>query len=336
MIKKYFNYLIIGLIFLVTILLVLILPNNDNYIKNGKLYINEVMPSNSYTIKDNDNEYSDYIEIYNGYNKSINLEGFHLSDNEYETSRWTFPKMEIGPNEYLVIFASGKDKCDFKTKICHTNFKLSNEGEIITLTDDANNILSKIKYGKLSNDVSFGHYKNEYYAFVNPTPGSKNDKERLKILDVTDYKISFNEYMTHNKRSHYISDGAYYDWIELVNNSDKDLNLDGLYLTDDKRELNKFKLPNVVLKKNEYLVIYLTGGIKVDGYICANFKIGDGDNVILSNNDKVIDEIKLVTLPDNVSYGKKDNTWQYFTTGTPGYANTTKGFDEIGGINGST
>ena len=152
----------------------------------------------------------------------------------------------------------------------------------------------------------------------------------------TDYKISFNEYMTHNKRSHYISDGAYYDWIELVNNSDKDLNLDGLYLTDDKRELNKFKLPDVVLKKNEYLVIYLTGGIKVDGYICANFKIGDNDNVILSNNDKIVDEIKLVTLPNNVSYGKKDNKWQYFTTGTPGKDNTTKGFDEIGGINGST
>ena len=330
------NYIIIATIFIVAILLTLILPNNDNFIKNGKLYISEIMPSNSYTIRDDDNEFSDYIEIYNGYNKKINLEGFHLSDNEYETSRFTFPNLEIFPGEYLIVFASGKDKCDYKTKICHTNFKLSNEGEVVTLTDDANNILSKVLYGKLSNDTAFGYYKNEYYAFVNPTPGEKNNKEKLKKIDVRDYKIIFNEYMTHNKRSHYVANGTYCDWIELVNNSDKDLNLDGLYLSDDKRELNKFKLPDVVLKKDDFLVIYLTGGIKVDGYVCANFKIGDNDKVVLSNNETIIDEITLVPLPDDISYGKKDDKWQYFTSPTPNGANVTKGFDEIGGINGNT
>ena len=143
------NIILMGIIFIVTITLVMILPKSDNFIKNGKLYISEIMPSNSYTIKDDDNEYSDYIEIYNGYNKKINLMDFMLSDNEYKTSKWSFPDITINPYEYIIVFASGKNKCDFDKKICHTNFKLSSDGETVTLTDDANNILSKIKYSKL-------------------------------------------------------------------------------------------------------------------------------------------------------------------------------------------
>lgn len=328
--------LLIGVLFIVAILLVIILPNNDNYIKNGKLYINEIMPSNSYTIKDDDNEYSDYIEIYNGYNKKINLTDFMLSDNEYKTDKWSFPEIIIEPYEYLIVFASGKNKCNLEKKICHTNFKLNSDGEIITLTDRANNILSKVKYEKLSNDVSYGFYNNKYYALKEATPGKENKKDKLTKVDVKNYKISINEYMTHNKRNNYLSNGAYYDWIELYNYGDKDINLAGLYLSDDKNQLNKFKLPDVIVKKNDYLVIYLTDGINVDGYVCANFKLSDNDKIVLSNNSEIIEEINVVTLPDNVSYGKVGNKWQYFMTPSPGKANKTKGLDSIGGANGGT
>lgn len=330
------EYLIIGIIFVVAIVLVMILPNNNDYIKNGKLYINEIMPSNTYTYLDDDNEYSDYIEIYNGYNKSINLSGFMLSDSEYRTDKWSFPDIEIESKEYLVIFASGKNKCDLDKKICHTNFKLSSDGEVVTFTDDANNILSKVSYSKLSNDVSFGYYNKKYYAFNKPTPGSVNDKEVLEEVSIKDKKISFNEYMTDNKRNHYIANGAYYDWVELYNYGDSDINLDGLYLSDDTKELNKFKLPNVTIKANDYLVIYLTDGINVDNYICANFKLSDKDKLVISNNNDIIDKIDIIKLANDVSYGKKEDKWLYFITPTPGGINNTNGLDSLGGANGST
>ena len=41
--------------------------------KDNKLYINEILVSNTYTQIDDDGEYSDYIEIYNGYKRKINL-----------------------------------------------------------------------------------------------------------------------------------------------------------------------------------------------------------------------------------------------------------------------
>ena len=46
---------------------------NDTFIKNGGLYISEIVASNSYTYKDNDGEYSDYIEIYNDNDYDIDL-----------------------------------------------------------------------------------------------------------------------------------------------------------------------------------------------------------------------------------------------------------------------
>ena len=132
-IKEHF---IIIILFTIIILLLLFIPNLDNsFTISGKLYISEILVNNTYTHTDNDSEYSDYIEIYNGYKHEINLYWYHLSDSEFETNKWTFPNITIKPKEYLIVYASGKDKCDENSKICHTNFKLSSNGEVITLSD---------------------------------------------------------------------------------------------------------------------------------------------------------------------------------------------------------
>ena len=56
------SILIIGIALIITIILI-IFPNlNSNYLKGGKLYISEVMASNSSTIKDDNGDYSDYID----------------------------------------------------------------------------------------------------------------------------------------------------------------------------------------------------------------------------------------------------------------------------------
>ena len=107
------RYILIISLFIIAIVLVILFGNNHDYIKMGKLYISEIVPSNSYTIKDNNGEYSDYIEIYNGYN-DMSLEGFKLSDSEYDTKKWVFPDITIKKDEYLIIYASGKNDCDLE------------------------------------------------------------------------------------------------------------------------------------------------------------------------------------------------------------------------------
>ena len=72
--------------------------------------INEVMPQNATTIADEDGDYSDWIELYNSGDISINLENFALSDDPDDSLKWVFPAIELDAHKHLLIFASGKDR----------------------------------------------------------------------------------------------------------------------------------------------------------------------------------------------------------------------------------
>lgn len=317
--------IIVGL-FIVAITLVIIFRQDDSFIKSGGLFINEIVASNSYTYKDNDGEYSDYIELYNSNNYDINLEGYRLTDSLYEVNKWRFPNITISAHEYLVIFASGKNKCKEKVK-CHVNFKLNSEGETISLIDDTGNIISRVSFDKLKNDNALS-YVNGKYIVTKPTPGKENSAEVIKNVDVSKYQLKITEYVTHNKGSGYNSSGEYSDWVE-IHNEGEDISLLGLSLSDEEKNLNKFMLPDKIIKKNEYLVIYLNGGKEIDG-IAANFKLSDKDpKIIISGDGKIIDSVPIIKLGKNMSYGLKNGKWLYFYTPTPGKENTTSGVERI-------
>lgn len=322
------------LVFIIVIILLKVFPSTrKNYIKESSLYINEVMVKNTYTLKDNYGEYSDYIEIYNGYKDKINLLGYHLSDSEFEIDKWTFPDITINPHEYLIIYASGKDTCDLEKRICHTKFKLSSKGEMISLTDSSGNILNKFYYPSISNDLSFGFINDKYVLLDKPTPGKENSNE-FKDSNLTKKDLYINEYITHNKNVSYNSSGNYYDFIELYNNSDKDLEVHNLFLSDDIDNLMKYKLPDIMINKNDYLLVFLGDKSEVfDNEIITNFKLSDDESIILSNGKEIIESLEVVDLIDNVSYGLKDNKWYYFPTPTPGSANNTKAYEKIGDLN---
>lgn len=318
--------LIIGL-FIVAILLVILFKKDNTYIKTGGLYINEIVASNSYSYKDDDNEYSDYIELYNNNSYDINLEGYRLTDSKFEVNKWIFPKITIKAKEYLVIFASGKNRCREKNK-CHTNFKLNSTGETISLIDNTGNIISRVTYANLKNDYALSYVKGKYLV-TNPTPEKENSSEEIKENDVSNYKIIINEYLSHNKGANYNSIGEYSDWIELYNNGEN-VSLKGLALSDDPKNLNKFMLPDQVINSGEYLLIYLNDGKEIPGAISANFRLSDKDKkLILSANGKVVDEVEIVKLEKNMSYGRNGDKWLYFYTPTPGKENNTEGREKL-------
>ena len=318
---------LIIILFVVAITLELVFKPNNSYIKTGGLYINEIVASNSYTYKDGDGEYSDYIELYNNNSYDINLLNYRLTDSIVDVSKWRFPNITIKAHEYLIIFASGKNKCvDFYN--CHVNFKLKSEGETLSLIDNTGNIISRVYFSELKNDEALS-YVNKKYIVTIPTPGKENSSEEIKRIDASNYKIVINEYLSHNKGSNYNINGEYSDWLELYNMGD-DISLKGLALSDDVKNLNKFILPDYVIKKGEYLVIYLNDEKNVSGSISANFKLSDRDKkLILSASGKIIDEVEVVKLEKNMSYGKYGDKWLYFYTPTPGKENTTYGVERL-------
>lgn len=145
------------------------------YIANGQVVINEVCSSNDFVIFDEDGEAPDWVELYNIGNTAVNLEGWFLSDKLDEPQKWTFPSKSIAPGEFLLIFASGKDKSD---TYLHTSFKLSKDGEYITLIDASETLIDKHFIPDLITDMSFGRLLDggdEWRYFQTTSPGISNE-----------------------------------------------------------------------------------------------------------------------------------------------------------------
>ena len=69
---------------------------------------------------------------------------------------------------------------------------------------------------------------------------------------------------------------------------------------------------------------------EIEDAISANFKLSDNDKkLILSSNGKIIDEVDVVKLEKNMSYGRKDDKWLYFYSPTPGKENITHGREKL-------
>ncbi|NOT37628.1 MAG: T9SS type A sorting domain-containing protein [Saprospiraceae bacterium] len=75
----------------------------------AQIVINEVSSTNNNVLKDEDGSCPDWIELYNAGSTSIDLENWSLSDSK-NIGKWIFPKIILGPKNYSIIFASGKNR----------------------------------------------------------------------------------------------------------------------------------------------------------------------------------------------------------------------------------
>jgi len=100
---------------------------------DGPLLISELMAINDTGLTDSPGgDTPDWIEIHNPTNAAVSLEGWYLTDNDDDMTKWQFPAVSIDRNGYLVVFASGKDLTD-PAQTLHTNFRLSGGGEHLAL-----------------------------------------------------------------------------------------------------------------------------------------------------------------------------------------------------------
>src|SRR5436309_2946766 len=87
----------------------------------GQVIISEFMASNSGTLRDEDNDTSDWIEIFNTSSSTVDLNGWALTDNPSLPKQWIFPSVNLGAKGFLVVFASAKDRRVVGSPL-HTNF----------------------------------------------------------------------------------------------------------------------------------------------------------------------------------------------------------------------
>ncbi len=121
------------------------------------LLISELMADNETTLQDENGDFSDWIEIHNPTESAVDLGGWHLTDDADDLAQWTFPSVTIEPGEFLVVFASGKDRINPGSEL-HTNFALSNGGEYLGLVRPDDSIAHEYapEFPGLEDDESFG------------------------------------------------------------------------------------------------------------------------------------------------------------------------------------
>ncbi len=81
-----------------------------SFINGQSVRLNEIVSSNGDNLYDEDGDTPDWIELHNPTDEIIDLFGFGITDDPQDLSKWTFPSVELGPNEFLVLFASDKDR----------------------------------------------------------------------------------------------------------------------------------------------------------------------------------------------------------------------------------
>ncbi len=153
----------------------------------------------------------------------------------------TMPRLEIKPGEFLLIWADERED----RGPSHAGFKLSAGGESIALFDrDGQTPIDVVHFGPQKTDVSYGRAADggqAWQSFTHPTPGRGNAQD----VPVTGHGLVINEFMAENKGT--LADPCdpqrYPDWIELYNDSNQTIVLNGLYLTDDVNDPTLWQIP---------------------------------------------------------------------------------------------
>jgi hypothetical protein len=149
----------------------------------SSVVINEFMASNQTYVTDENDEYEDWIELYNNSNSPVNIGGWFLTDNPDNLDKWAFPSnTSIAAHDYLIVWADE----DSSQGPLHANFKLSASGEVLMLVNSSGNVLQDITFGQQEADKGYARTPNGTGNFVikNPTFKANNDTGISAVGDV--------------------------------------------------------------------------------------------------------------------------------------------------------
>ena len=153
------------------------------FVLDARLIITEFVANNDQGLQDEEGDRPDWVEIHNAGDMVADLTGWYLTDDADGLDKWHFPDVVLDAQQYLVVFASGKNRTDTDSPL-HADFRLDVDGEYLALGEPDGAVVSAYAFPPQYTDVSFGlppgsipdtaQITNGRY-FVNPTPGAEND-----------------------------------------------------------------------------------------------------------------------------------------------------------------
>jgi hypothetical protein len=141
------------------------------------LYINEFMAENESVLENPDlpGRYHDWIELYNPSATAVSLDGFSLSDNVNNPTRYAIPNgLAVPAGGYLLFYADNRPELGPQ----HTNFSLSGNGDYIGLYGAYGTVLiDSYRFGAQGVNRAHGRFPDgsaEWSSALCATPAGAN------------------------------------------------------------------------------------------------------------------------------------------------------------------
>lgn len=124
---------------------------------------------------------ADWIELRNTGGSPASIAGWGLSDDPDEPGKWTFPAgATIPAGGYLVVLCDDLDLSPPGGGLHHTNFKLSDTGEDLVLSDASGTVIDSVSFGRQTAFESYGRSgAGEWTYLAQPSPGVSNSGDTL-------------------------------------------------------------------------------------------------------------------------------------------------------------
>ncbi len=293
---------------------------------DDKLVITEVMPRNKGNFITKAKDYSGFIEITNLSEEKINIGSYTIGNSLTNPFAYKLPDKVLNPGEAFAIFTSGKNlELDGEY---HANFKLNSETGVVVLAKGGK-VVNKVSYENLANGMALSYIDKKYEESGIVSPGYNNNESGIDAFSKKYMQKSksliINEVMNYNQSYLPHNGNRYYDWIELYNNSNEDIDLSEYYLTTNTDNITKYNLPKITLKKGEYYILMASGdsNLTTTKYKHTNFKISDVESLYITKGNKIVDSMFIAGVPKNYSIGRGEYGLYYFATPTPYEKNGT-------------
>lgn len=182
----------------------------------------------------------------------------------------------------------------------------------INMYDDGNHHDGAAGDGVFGVSLIAGAVDIEYYLFADNDEAVSFSPPRAEFefynVPVTP-NVVINEFIADNETAVADQNGEYDDWIELFNNTQNPVDLNGWFLSDNAANPAKWEFPDTLIQPGGYLIVWADEDGQQEG-LHANFKLSaDGEVILLSQPD--------LTLMDEFSFGiqKPDTTFGRFPNG---------------------
>ncbi len=153
------------------------LNTDENYaaltsvVAGGPVQLAEIVASNTQYCPDEGGAFHDYVLLRNTSGEAVDLSGWYLSDDPALTRKWKFPEgASIAAGGTLAVHCSGMNRLENPQHL-HTNFRLSSEGETVTLSNAGGQPVDSATYDLLKTDTAYLRGADGSWSVGAPTGG---------------------------------------------------------------------------------------------------------------------------------------------------------------------